>query len=167
MEIINQASEKFKDKQEEICGLLFPFLRRVTVLEKEIYERSQELREQKAKLGYPPSQVGPGEKELRAEYKERLGEIVKAGFCTEKLLSKGYGSSLANPQKYGYIDSGNCKAEFIMKTAKRATVITHYEAGVDSMHKFVVRDVDGKWLLDEVYYGFESEPDKWYSDNIR
>ena len=131
MEIINQASEKFKDKQEEICGLLFPFLRRVTVLEKEIYERSQELREQKAKLGYPPSQVGPGEKELRAEYKERLGEIVN------------------------------------MKTAKRATVITHYEAGVDSMHKFVVRDVDGKWLLDEVYYGFESEPDKWYSDNIR
>lgn len=165
MEIINQASEKFKDKQEEICGLLFPFLRKVTVLEKETYERSQKLREQNAKLGISPSQVGPGEKELKAEYRQRMGEIVKAGFCTEKLLSRGYGSSLANPQKYGYIDEEDSRAEFIMKTAKKATVITHFDSLC--MHKFVLKDVDGKWLLDEIYSGFENAPEKWYANDIR
>lgn len=167
MEIINQASEKFKDKQEEICGILFPLLRRVAVLEKEIYERKQKLREENAKLGYTINQVGPGEKELWTEYKERMGEIAKSGCCTEKLINKGYAGSIADPQKYGYIDSEDCKADFIMKTAKRATVITHFKHAVDSKHKFVLRDVDGKWLLDEVYYGFESDGDKWYSDSLR
>lgn len=165
MEIINEASEKFREKQEEICGVLFPLLRRINALEKEVYDRSQELNAKKAELGFTVNQLGPGEKELSAEYKERLGEIVKP-CCTEKLIGKRYGSSFGSPQKYGYID-GDCRVNFIMKTAKRAVVETHYKHGVDSKHKFVLRDVDGKWLLDEVYYGFESEPDKWYSDNIK
>lgn len=30
----------------------------------------------------------------------------------------------------------------------------------------LLRAVDEKWLIDEVYYGFESDVDKWYSDYI-
>ena len=165
MEIINEASEKFRDKQEEICGILFPLLQRINVLEKEIYERCEELRAKKEELGIPKNQLAPGEKELKAEYRERLGEIVKP-CCTEKLLSKGIGTSFGNPQKYGYID-GECKAHFIMKTVARAVIETHYKHGVDSKHKFVLKSVDGKWLLDEVCYGFESDGDKWSSDNIK
>ena len=165
MEIINEASEKFKDRQDEICGLLFDLLRKINVIEKETFERSEELKRKKAELGIPKHQVGPGEEELWDEYEERLGDAVKPD-CTEKLLAKRYGGSYGSPQKYGYID-GECTAKFIMKTAKRAVVETRFKHGTDHMHKFVIRDVDGKWLVDEVYYGFASDPDKWYSDNIR
>lgn len=49
-----------------------------------------------------------------------------------------------------------------MKSAKKAVVIMHFNmVGLDEMHKFVIVNVDGKWLIDAVYHGFEDEPDKW------
>lgn len=165
MEIINEASEKFKDKQAEICEPLFELLRQINALEKEVCERSAELESKRIELGLPESQTPPGKKELWAEYRQRLGEIVKPAI-TEKLAKRGWGGSFGSPQKYGYID-GDCRVVFIMKTAKRAVVETHFSYGLDKMHKLVLRDVDGKWLLDEVYYGFEDQPDKWYADDIR
>ncbi len=165
MEIINVASDKFKDKQAEICGFLFDLLRQINTLEKEIFERGEELKRKKEELGIPKHQVGPGEDELWDEYERRLGEIVKP-VCTDKLLKKRYGGSYGSPQKYAYID-GECKANFIMKTAKKAVVETHFSQGAFQMHKFVLKNADDKWLVDEVYYGFESDPEKWYADSIR
>lgn len=37
MEIINEASEKFRDKQDEICGLLFDLLRKIDEIEKDVF----------------------------------------------------------------------------------------------------------------------------------
>lgn len=165
MEIISEANEKFKDIQDEICGFLFDLLRRIDEIEKDVFNKSEELKRKKAELGIPKHQVGPGENELWDEYEERLGEIVKPA-CTEKLLKRRYACSFGKPSKYGYI-GGECTARFIMKTAKRAVVQTDFMHGTPQSHKFVIRDVDGKWLVDEVYYGFQSDPDKWYSDNIR
>lgn len=165
MEIISEANEKFKDIQDEICGFLFDLLRKINEIEKDVFDKSEELKRKKAELGIPKHQVGPGENELWDEYGQRLGEIVKPA-CTEKLLKRRYACSFGKPQKYGYID-GECTARFIMKTAKRAVVQTDFMHGTPQSHKFVIRDVDGKWLVDEVYYGFQSDPDKWYSDNIR
>lgn len=165
MEIINEANEKFKDRQDEICGFLFDLLRKIDEIEKDVAAKSEELKRKKAEMGIPKHQVGPGENELWDEYEQRLGEIVKPA-CTEKLLKRRYACSFGKPQKYGYID-GECTARFIMKTAKRAVVQTDFMHGTPQSHKFVIRDVDGKWLVDEVYYGFQSDPDKWYSDNIR
>lgn len=165
MEIINEASEKFKDRQDEICGFLFGLLRKINEIEKDVFSKSEELKRQKAELGIPKHQVGPGEEELWDEYEQRLGEVVKPA-CTEKLIKRRYGGSYGNPQKYGYID-GECTARFIMKTAKKAVVETDFMHGTPQSHKFVIKDVDGKWLVDEVYYVFQSNPDKWYSDNIR
>lgn len=165
MEIINEANEKFKDRQNEICGFLFDLLRKINEIEKDIFDKSEELKRKKAEMGIPKHQVGPGENELWDEYEERLGEIVKPA-CTEKLLKRRYGGSYGKPSKYDYL-GGECTARFIMKTAKRAVVQTDFMHGTPQSHKFVIRDVDGKWLVDEVYYGFQSDPDKWYSDNIR
>ncbi len=165
MEIINEASEKFRDKQDEICGLLFDLLRKIDEIEKDVFNKSEELKRKKAELGIPKHQVGPGEEELWDEYGQRLGEVVKPA-CTEKLIKRRCGGSYGKPSKNNYI-GGECTATFIMKTAKRAVVQTDFMHGTPQSHKFVIRDVDGKWLVDEVYYGFQSNPEKWYSDNIR
>lgn len=165
MEIINEESEKFRDKQDEICGLLFDLLRKIDEIEKDVFNKSEELKRKKAELGIPKHQVGPGEEELWDEYGQRLGEVAKPAF-TEKLIKRRYGGSYGKPSKYNYI-GGECTATFIMKTAKRAVVQTDFMHGTPQSHKFVIRDVDGKWLVDEVYYGFQSNPEKWYSDNIR
>lgn len=50
MEIINEATEKFKDKQDEICDFLFGFLRKLNALEKEVFERGQELERKRKSL---------------------------------------------------------------------------------------------------------------------
>ncbi|MDE6727141.1 MAG: hypothetical protein K2J80_04265 [Oscillospiraceae bacterium] len=141
MEIINEANEKFKDKQAEICEPLFDLLRQINVLEKEIYERNEELDRKKEEQG-KENEFTPEDKELWADYKKRLTELVKP-YCAEN-LSKNCGSSFGNPQKYSYID-GECKVNFIMKSAKKAVVETHYRCGIDKKHKFVFKDIDGKY----------------------
>ncbi len=155
MEIINQASEKFKDLQDEICGTLFDLLRKINVLEKEISARDEELEEKSP----DPHLYTPEMDQLWSEYRKRLGDILKPA-CSEKLLNRGYGQSFSDPAKYACID-GDCKVYFIMKSAKKAVVEIHVQRPGRSNHKFVLKDIDGKWLVDEVYYGFESNPDKW------
>ncbi len=162
MEIKNEAAEKFKDRIDEICGFLFDILRRINELETKICERGEELEKKRPE----PHIVAPGEDELWEEYRTRLGDIVKP-VCAGKLLQRGYGGSYSDPAKYGYID-GECKAEFIMKSEKRAVVVTHYHHGIGMKHRFVmVKNDNGGWLIDSVSYGFENEPDKWHSDRIR
>ena len=163
MKITFEADEKFRPFQEEICSFLFEMLQDINNLEKEIFERNNELEAQKIKAGIPKHQVPQGWKELRDEFRERYFKIID-GKCTEKLLKRGYAGSFGNPQKFGYIH-GEYRADFIMKSEKKAVIETHYSHGVDSKHKFVLKKNDGKWLLDEVYYGFENE-DHWYADNI-
>ncbi len=155
MEIINQASEKFKDLQDEICGTLFDLLRQINALEKEISARDEELEAKSP----DPHQFTPEMKQLWSEYRKRLGDILKPA-CSEKLLNRGYGQSFSDPAKYAYID-GDCKVYFIMKTAKKAVVEISVQGAGKLNHKFVLRNIDGKWLVDEVYYGFETKPDKW------
>ena len=165
MKIINEASDKFKDKQDEVCGFALDILRQINALENEVFNRSQELIRQKLAAGVPKHQVGPGENELWDEYAQRLGELLKP-VCTDKLMKRGCGGSFGSPVKYGYID-GECTVNFIMKSAKKAVIETHFVKGTPQMHKFVLKPEDGKWLFDEVYYGFESAPDKSYIDSLR
>ena len=75
MKIINEASDKFKDKQDEVCGFALDILRQINALENEVFNRSQELIRQKLAAGVPKHQVGPGENELWDEYAQRLGEL--------------------------------------------------------------------------------------------
>ena len=166
MEIINEANDKFKGMQDEICGFLFDFLRRINELEESTFKRSEELRKNKKKLGVPDHIVGPGENELWDEFKQKLREIIPP-HITDKFRQRGLGGgSFGDPARYSYID-GECTANFIMKTAARAVVITHYHEGLDMMDKFVIKNVEGKWLVDAVYSGYEDEPDKWHVCSIK
>lgn len=161
MEIINEASEKFKDKQDEVCDILYGILKRLNVLENEVYERSEELKKNRPE----PHIIAPGEEELWDEYEQRTGEIVKH-VCTEKLLKRRYGGVFGNPTAYGYID-GECTAHFIMKSAGKAVVEIHFMHGTAQFHRFVLKSVEGSWLLDEMFYGFDSDPKKLYAHSIR
>lgn len=159
MEIINEANDKFKDKQDEICNLLFGVLRKLNALEKEVHERKKELERKKEELGIEKSQVAPGSSELFDEYEERYDEIIEP-YCTDKMYQNSERNSICYPPRYNYIDS-ECTANFIMKTAARAVVETHFKKGIACKHKFVIKSVDGEWLIDAVYDGYEDEPDKW------
>ena len=161
MEVINEASDKFKDRETEVCEFLFDILRQLNELENEVYKRSEELKKNRPE----PHIVAPGEEELWDEYEQRTGEIVKP-VCTEKLLKKRYGGSFGKPAAYGSID-GESTAHFIMKSAAKAVVEIHFMHGTAQFHRFVLKSVNGSWLLDEVYYGFDSNPEKLYTHSIR
>ncbi len=57
MKIINEASDKFKDKQDEVCGFALDILRQINALENEVFNRSQELIRQKLAAGVPKHPV--------------------------------------------------------------------------------------------------------------
>ena len=52
-----------------------------------------------------------------------------------------------------------------MRKADMATIIIHYQQALEMKHKFVLRLIEDKWLVDEKYYGFENE-DTWHLDRI-
>lgn len=161
MEIINEANDKFKGMQDEICNFLFDFLRKINEVETTTYKRSEELRKNKKKLGVPDHIVGPGENELWDEYKQQLRELIPP-HITDKLRKRGFGGSMSDRGTYFYLNENEeCTANFIMKTTARAVVITHYKTWTGETHKFVVKNEDGVWLVDAVYAGYEDEPDKW------
>ena len=163
MIIICEASEKFKPFQDDVCGMLFEMLRELAELEKDIFERDRAYNEQKLQNGIPKNQIYPEWKDLMDEYRMKYKGIVERR-CTEKLLKRGYAGSFGSPQKYGYID-GECMANFKMRAFDKATVETHYKRSLEHKQKFSLVLIDGKWLLDAVYYGFENDK-TWHVDNI-
>lgn len=150
MVINNTACKKYADFQSGLCDFLFGILNRLNVLENEIFSRSE-----------------LGEEDLWGEYSDRYLEIIRPA-CTEKQLKRFHTPSFGSPSRYGYTE--NCTADFVMKSASRAEIITHYSVGVDKLDRFVLKNTGGVWLVDEVYYGFVSDfsngKTKWYTDHI-
>ncbi len=57
---------------------------------------------------------------------------------------------------------------FTMRKDDAASIVIHYKNTnntSDKKHKFVLRLIDGIWLVDEKCYGFEDEK-IWHSDSI-
>lgn len=150
MIVNNTANGKFAEFQSELCNYLFDVLNRLSELESEIFLRSER-----------------GKNNLWSEYSERYREIIEP-VCTEKQLKRFHTPSFGKPSRYGYIE--NCTADFVMKSANRAEIITHYSHGIDKLERFVLKNADGVWLVDEVYFGYESDfhdgKAKWYIDRI-
>ena len=99
-----------------------------------------------------------------AEYESRYEEIAK-GKVSENLMSKGCATHYSNPSEYFYVHSDDFLLEFTMQQPDMAIIIIHFSGATDMKHKFIVRQINKRWVVDEKYYGFADEA-IWYSDSI-
>lgn len=163
MIINNEAAEKFKDKQDELCVFLFDMLRRINILEREFVALDKQLFEEKR---------FPETKAMFAEYCRRYGEIVKDK-CTEKLLAKPYGMSLNSEILYAFAeedfkgaDGKECVVTFQMNAPKRAVIEFRCKrSSQERADKFTLIKQDDRWLVNS--HDWWSEYDcVWHRGNI-
>lgn len=154
--------ENYQSMAEIIIPPLFDLLKSLTLLEEEIFECNRALDKEKATLGIPANQVYPKWNDLMDDYFHRQMQLL-TGRVTQYYLEGGVRISYGSPSEYNYVKRNDFFVDFIMTKAEEARVITHYQEALEMKHQFVLRLVDGNWLLDEKFYGFEDE-ETWYGD---
>lgn len=161
---IKNTPEKYKGMADEIILPLLELLKELNSLEEEVFKRNSELNAEKLILNTPANQNHPKWGGLMAEYESRYKEILK-GKASDNLISKGYATHYSNPSEYFYVHSDDFLLEFAMQQSDMAIIIIHFTGATDMKHKFIVRQINKRWVLDEKYYGFADEA-IWYSDSI-
>lgn len=167
MEIENKAFEKFKDKQDEICGILLELLGQINELERSVFERDCEIKTRIRKKELSAEEISEYYDNLWTDYREECKRIVEER-CTEKLLKKGYARSFSTTPMYGYIeDADDCRGTFFMETAKKAVVEFRFtnHSSVNFMHRFTLVPSGDTWLVDVFSYGTEKEG-VWHRGHI-
>lgn len=167
MEIINNAFEKFKDKQTEVVDCLAELLRLINGLEQSIFKRDSEIDARIRKKELTPDEIKLAFDGLWSDYREECKRIVEPR-CTEKLLKKGYAGSFSNVPTYSYIDDpDDCRCVFTMETAKKAVVEFYFtkHSSVNFMHRFTLVPSGDTWFVDAFSYGTEQEG-VWHRGHI-
>ena len=154
--------ENYRVMAEIIIPPLLDLLKSLTLLEEEIFERNRALDKEKEALGIPSNQLNPLWNELMDDYFQRQMQLL-TGRVTQNCLEGGVRNSYGSPSEYNYVKTNDFSVDFIMTKAEEARIITHYQEALEMKHQFVLRLVDGNWLLDEKFYGFEDE-ETWYGD---
>ena len=155
----SETPEKFMHLKDEIVAFLIDKLQDINFLEREIFARSQKLKNPKE-----PNQVQPGETELWDEYAARYKELLTP-IAFNPLV--GGSNSFGNPAKYDYLSNPDTEIFFIMKSSNRAVVETRYKYGIGVVqkHQFVLKKEAENWKIESKKYGFENET-TWYKDAI-
>lgn len=161
---INNTPDKYKIMADEIVLPLLELLQELNSLEEEVFKRNSELDAEKLILNIPANQNHPKWIGLMAEYESRYEEIAKEK-VSENLMSKGYATHYSNPSEYFYVHSDDFLLEFAMQQSDMAIIIIHFSGTTEMKHKFIVRQIDKRWVVDEKYYGFADET-IWYPDGI-
>ena len=156
--------ENYRAMVEIIIPPLLDLLKSLTLLEEEIFERNRALDKEKEALAIPANQVHPKWNDLMDDYFQRQMQLL-TGRVTQNCLEGGVRNSYGSPSEYNYVKRNDFSVDFIMTKAEEARVITHYQEALEMKHQFVLRLVDGNWLLDEKFYGFEDE-ETWYLDSL-
>ncbi len=156
--------ENYRAMAEIIITPLLDILKSLTLLEEEIFERNRALDKEKEALAIPANQVHPKWNELMDDYFQRQMQLL-TGRVTQKYLEGGVRNSYGSPSEYNYVKRNDFSVDFIMTKAEEARIITHFQEALEMKHQFVLRLVDGNWLLDEKFYGFEDE-ETWYLDSL-
>ena len=87
MRLFLNTSPKYENRAEEILMPLLDLLKKLTLLEEEIFERDEALEEEKKVLNIPEHQVHPKWEALMDEYYDRYTDLIE-GRVSNKLLSK-------------------------------------------------------------------------------
>ena len=156
--------ENYRVMAEIIIPPLLDLLKSLTLLEEEIFERNRALDKEKEALGIPANQVHPKWNDLMDDYFQRQIQLM-TGQVTQKCLEGGVRNSYGSPSEYNYVQTNDFSVDFIMTKAEEARIITHFREALEMKHQFVLRLLDGNWLLDEKFYGFEDE-ETWYLDSL-
>lgn len=156
--------ENYRAMVEIIIPPLLDLLKSLTLLEEEIFERNRALDKEKEALAIPANQVNPKWNDLMDDYFQRQMQLL-TGRVTQKCLEGGVRNSYGSPSEYNYVKRNDFSVDFIMIKAEEARIITHFQEALEMKHQFVLRLVDGNWLLDEKFYGFEDE-ETWYLDSL-
>ena len=156
--------ENYRAMAEIIIPPLLNLLKSLTLLEEEIFERNRALDKEKEAHAIPANQVHPKWNNLMDDYFHRQIQLL-TGRVTQKCLEGGVRNSYGSPSEYNYVQRNDFSVDFIMTKAEEARVITHYQEALEMKHQFVLRLVDGNWLLDQKFYGFEDE-ETWYLDSL-
>ena len=156
--------ENYRAMAEIIIPPLLNLLKSLILLEEEIFERNRALDKEKEALSIPTNQLHPKWNELMDNYFQRQMQLL-TGRVTQKCLEGGVRNSYGSPSEYNYVKRNDFSVDFIMTKAEEARIITHFQEALEMKHQFVLRLVDGNWLLDQKFYGFEDE-ETWYLDSI-
>lgn len=153
IEIINNAADKFKEMQPELCEFLFKMLREINALEIKIGQRNALI--EKKTPGLNRDQISDEYKWMWSDFHDEYERIVRDK-CTEKLLSKGYGNTFGTSIKYIWAEE-NPPAEigdkrmliFEMKAPRKAVIEAQYKRfGRSCASKFALIKQEEKWLVD-------------------
>ena len=161
---IKNTPDKYKIMADEIIPPLLELLKELNSLEEEVFKRNSELDAEKLSLNIPVNQNHPKWIRLMEEYESRYKEFLK-GKASENLISKGYATHYSNPSEYFYVHSDDFLLEFDMHQSDTAIIIIRFSGATDMKHKFIVRQINKRWVVDEKYYGFADEA-IWYPDSI-
>ena len=156
--------EKYQTLAEIIIPPLLDLLKSLTMLEEEIFDRNRALDKKKEGLGIPANQVHPKWNELMDDYFQRQMQLLTER-VTQKYFEGGVRNSYGSPSEYNYVKRNDFSVDFIMTKAEEARIITHFQEALEMKHQFVLKLVDGNWLLDQKFYGFEDE-ETWYLDSL-
>lgn len=152
MEIINNAPDKFRALQPELCDFLFEMLREINDLEIRIGQRNAGIEKRTPALD--SAQISDEYKWLWRDFHDEYERIVRDK-CTEKLLAKDFGKCFGTSIKYIWAEE-NPPAEisertliFEMKAAKKAVIEVQYKRDNRSCaSRFTLIKQDDKWLVD-------------------
>ncbi|MDE6732965.1 MAG: hypothetical protein K2J77_08825 [Oscillospiraceae bacterium] len=151
-----KTPKKYEGNADAIISALFGLLGELLPVQERAVLRLQRLEQKQLTL----AQKSVGLSEILEKCSREYAEAI-AGNCTEKELALKHPGSIGQTAEYAYI-KGEYTVDLTMKKADTAEVVTHYREGSqEKKHRFVMKFVGGKWLVDAVYNGNENER-KWY-----
>ena len=81
-----------------------------------------------------------------------------------QLLQRGYAETFATPARFHYINNG-CRLSVAFPDEHTIEIIAKDFSKLQQKDRFILRNIENKWLIDEVYYTYPNS-ERWYMDSI-
>ena len=161
--IIAASDHQPEALENEILPTFIAFLRDLTKLEESTQRKSQALEREKLEDGLSDFARTPEIEKLWVHYHEQF-EKLAAPLCSSKLLQRGYAETFAAPARFHYINNG-CRLSVAFPDEHTIEIIAEDFSKLQQKDRFILRYIDNKWLIDEVYYTYPNS-ERWYMDSI-